>query len=173
MVTWDADTAKSFRRGAEPALNGARPIVDGAAAIGPLYVVEDDVMFRDSVAFMLRSAGIVVADPMTGRDFVAIAERLPPGCVLVDLRMPEVDGFAVLAALAPRSREFPAIVVTGHGDRASAETAGRLGAVAFLQKPFDECVLLAAIASATRHLRNTDRYTPTLGQRGRLSPRVT
>lgn len=130
--------------------------MQGGSGRAPVYVVDDDVMFRDSVVFLLRSAGIVVNDPMTGRDFVAVVESLPPGCVLVDLRMPEVDGFAVLAALAPRADQFPVIVVTGHGDSASADHAIRLGAVAFLQKPVDEGVLLAAIASATRQMHSTD-----------------
>ena len=100
-----------------------------------LYVVDDDVMFRNSIVFLLESAGFSVAADMTPRDFLGRLSQLDPGTVLVDLRMPDIDGFDLIKMLGDHITAFPVIVITGHGDIASAVRATHLGAADFLEKP--------------------------------------
>ncbi len=115
----------------------------------PIYIVDDDVMFRESVMFLLTTAGFNAIPPMSGREFVDRLPGLTPGCVLVDLRMPDIDGFGLIAALGDRLPAFPVIVVTGHGDMSSAVRATRLGALDFLEKPVDADELFATVASVS------------------------
>jgi two-component system response regulator FixJ len=110
-----------------------------------LYVVDDDVMFRDSIVFLLESSGFSVAANMTPRDFLSRLPQLDPGTVLVDLRMPDIDGFDLIRMLGDRIAAFPVIVITGHGDMASAVRATHLGAVDFLEKPVTIADLVESI----------------------------
>jgi two-component system response regulator FixJ len=82
---------------------------------------------------------------MAGADLLADLENLPPGCLLLDIRMPGLDGLALLGELAKRQIGWPAIIMTGHGDLPAAIKSIRLGAVDFLEKPFSDEALFAAL----------------------------
>lgn len=84
----------------------------------------------------------------SGSDFIEALGELDPGCVLLDVRMPRLDGFEVMAALARRDLDWPIIVMTGHGEVSIAVRAMKEGAVDFIEKPFDECVLLSSLSRA-------------------------
>jgi two-component system response regulator FixJ len=123
----------------------AQALASAAAKSSQLYIVDDDLMFRESIVFLLETAGFLVATDMTSRDFLANVPNLAPGTVLVDLRMPDIDGFDLIRLLGDRIAEFPVIVITGHGDIASAVRATHLGAVDFLEKPILIADLVASI----------------------------
>lgn len=113
---------------------------------GTVYIVDDDAAVRGSLTFFLMTAGFAArpyADPST---FLADAASLPPGCVLLDVRMPGISGFEVLERLAPRRAELPVVIMTGHGDVVTAVRAMKSGARDFLEKPFEEEMLLAILA---------------------------
>lgn len=92
----------------------------------------------------------------SGEDFLDALPDLSPGCVLLDLRMPEMDGFHVMAELARREVDWPVIVMTGHGEIPVAVRAMKLGAVDFIEKPFSEEALLACFASAASVLKSRE-----------------
>lgn len=110
-----------------------------------VYIIDDDASLRDSLAFFLKSAGFATRGYGSGRDFIADVATLRLGCILLDVRMPDIDGFDVLAALGERTATMPTIVMTGHGDIATAVQAMKLGAADFLEKPCDEAMMIAAL----------------------------
>lgn len=111
----------------------------------PIYIVDDESSVRRSVSFLLKVAGYVPRPFLSGDDFLAEAADLKPGIVLLDIRMPGMDGLEVLEALGPRGDHLSVIVMTGHGDISSAVKSLRLGAIDFLEKPFEDDVLFKAI----------------------------
>ena len=121
-----------------------------------VHVVDDEEPVRRSIAFMLRANGFVVRPYASGIEFLAVAESVVPGCILLDIRMPEMDGLAVQQALKKRGIALPVIVLTGHGDITLAVQAIKAGAINFLEKPFEKIVLLASIDEAFRHLANVE-----------------
>ena len=110
-----------------------------------VYVVDDDRDVRRSLSFMLAADQIRSYPFASGSDFLEALPDLDPGCVLLDLRMPETDGFAVLAGMAERFVDWPVIVMTGHGEVSVAVRAMKLGAIDFIEKPFTEETLQAAL----------------------------
>jgi two-component system, LuxR family, response regulator FixJ len=110
-----------------------------------VYLVDDDEAIRRSASFMLRSSGYAVTTFATGVDFLDAAGQLDAGCILLDVRMPEMDGLEVQQALRERAITYPVVVMTGHGDVTVAVQAMKAGAVDFIEKPFDKAVLLEAI----------------------------
>jgi two-component system response regulator FixJ len=110
-----------------------------------VYVLDDESEVRRSLGFFLKTAGFLPRPYLNGHDFLADADELEPGCALVDLRMPEMDGIGVIEQLGSRRRRLPVILMTGHGDIAVAVRAMRLGAIDFLEKPFEEAVLIEAL----------------------------
>lgn len=110
-----------------------------------VHIVDDEEAIRRSIGFMLRTSGYLVAPWPSGTSFLREAKLAEPGCVLLDVRMPEMDGIAVQRELAKRGVGWPVIVLTGHGDVATAVEAMRNGAVDFLEKPFEKAQLLAAL----------------------------
>ena len=126
-----------------------------------VHLVDDDEAIRRSASFMLRTSGYLVKTYASGVEFLAVAKDAPAGCVLLDVRMPEVDGLEVQTALKERGVLLPVVVMTGHGDINIAVEAMKLGAVDFIEKPFEKAVLLSALeagferleASAKRHAR--------------------
>lgn len=112
-----------------------------------VYVVDDDISVRRSVSFALATAGFAVRAFGTGRDFLDAADALAPGCVLLDLRMPDLGGFAVLRELGERRRRFPVVTITGYGDIETAVNAMKLGSRDFLEKPFSDAALLSVLDS--------------------------
>jgi two-component system response regulator FixJ len=128
------------------------------AALKPhsVYVIDDDRDVRRSLSFMLGAAEIRSHPFGSGADFLEALPDLEPGCILLDLRMPQMDGFAVMAALAERRIDWPVIVMTGHGEVPVAVRAMKLGAVDFIEKPFSEQALLSCFAQAFSLLRDRE-----------------
>ena len=121
-----------------------------------VYLVDDDDAIRRSAGFMLKTSGFIVQTFVSGVEF--LKERaLMPGCVLLDVRMPEMDGIGVQKALHARGLMLPVIVMTGHGDIDVAVQAMKHGAVDFIEKPFEKAVLLAAIDEGFARLENAGR----------------
>lgn len=103
---------------------------------------------RRSLSFMLGTAELSSRPFGSGTDFLEALDDLKPGCILLDIRMPEVDGFHVMGELGKRQIEWPVIVMTGHGEVSVAVRAMKLGAIDFIEKPFDEGVLLSSLDRA-------------------------
>ena len=114
-----------------------------------VYVVDDDRDVRRSLSFMLGASDIRSHPFGSGEDFLDAVPDLQPGCILLDLRMPQMDGFHVMSELARREIDWPVIVMTGHGEVPVAVRAMKLGAVDFIEKPFSEEALLACFATAS------------------------
>lgn len=109
-----------------------------------VYIVDDESSVRQALSYALLTAGYLVRPFASGGDFLDAVETLVPGCVLLDLKMPELSGLEVLDALGVHRRKFPCIAITGYGDLRTAVEAMKRGAADFLEKPFtDEALLLA------------------------------
>jgi two-component system response regulator FixJ len=122
-----------------------------------VHVVDDDEAIRQSVGFMLRKAGYTVETYVAGTSFLKAVSRDTPGCVLLDIRMPELDGLEVQARLSQQGIAIPVIMLTGHGDVALAVRAIKAGAIEFLEKPFERAALLEAIDAALDQAARTGR----------------
>lgn len=110
-----------------------------------IHIVDDEDAIRRSASFMLKTSGFAVTTHVSGVAFLKEAKSLEPGCVLLDVRMPEMDGLEVQAQMNERGIAMPVIVLTGHGDVSVAVRAMKAGAVDFLEKPFEKAALLDAI----------------------------
>ena len=119
-----------------------------------VYVVDDDRDVRCSISFMLSAAGIQSRPFGSGADLLASLPELQPGCILLDIRMPDMDGFQIMAELAAKSVDWPVIVMTGHGEVPIAVRAMKAGAVDFLEKPFEEEVLIGSLDRAFQLLKD-------------------
>lgn len=115
---------------------------------GVVHVIDDDEAVRASLRFLLESVGFAVEDHATAEAFLQSSAEGPVGCVLTDVRMPGLGGLGLQALLTARGRHLPVIVMTGHGDVPTAVQAMKDGALDFLEKPFDEEQLLAAVRRA-------------------------
>ncbi len=114
-----------------------------------VHVVDDDAAVRDSLALLLEAAGFAVQTHASAEALLAAAATgLAPGCVLTDVRMPGLDGLALQRRLGELDLQVAVVVMTGHGDIPLAVQAMKAGAVDFLQKPFSETELLAAVRQA-------------------------
>ena len=113
-----------------------------------VHIVDDEDAIRRSASFMLKTSGFDVLSYPSGVAFLKAIGPDAPGCVLLDVRMPEMDGLEVQQAMADRGIAMPVIVLTGHGDVTIAVRAMKGGAVDFIEKPFEKAVLLEAIAAA-------------------------
>jgi len=140
-----------------------------------VHVVDDDPAVRRSLERLLDAAGFHVVSYQSPTAFLNAAFGLSAGCVLLDIRMPGVDGLEVQARLNRLRVNLPVIVMTGHGDVPSAVRAMKAGAVDFLEKPFDDETLLNAIGGAfakASRLIGGDREAVRAAQRiATLSPR--
>jgi two-component system response regulator FixJ len=121
-----------------------------------VHLVDDDEAIRRSAGFMLKTSGFLVQTFASGVELLKERE-LAPGCILLDVRMPEMDGLEVQQALRARGVAFPVIVMTGHGDVDVAVQAMKYGAVDFIEKPFEKAVLLDAIHEGFARLENAGR----------------
>jgi len=113
-----------------------------------LHIVDDDEAVRRSLVFLCSSAGYAVRPHESATDFLALAPSVANGCLLADLRMPDMNGVELLQKLRDIGAELPTVVITGDGDVKMAVEAMKLGAVDFVEKPFIEAVLLEAIERA-------------------------
>jgi two-component system, LuxR family, response regulator FixJ len=122
-----------------------------------VYLVDDDDAIRRSAGFMLRTSGFTVKAYESGVEFLKEAKNLGPGCVLLDVRMPGMDGLQVQRELRERGIPYPVIVMTGHGDVGVAVQAMKAGAVDFIEKPFEKAMLLTAIEDGYSRIEKSHR----------------
>lgn len=120
-----------------------------------VHVIDDDDAVRDSTAFLLRAAKIDVRTYESATAFLDATAGGEPGCIVTDVRMSGISGIDLLRRLKERGSTVPVIVITGHGDIQLAVEAMKLGAVDFLEKPFDDEVLLASVKSALGQLEKS------------------
>jgi two-component system, LuxR family, response regulator FixJ len=116
---------------------------------GTIYIVDDDSAVRESIEALLSSSGFATAAFASPRAFLESFDPAGVACVLLDVRMPEMDGLAVLETLAPAERGIPVIMMTAHGDVPMAVRAMQAGAVDFVEKPSAKARLLDSIERAT------------------------
>jgi two-component system, LuxR family, response regulator FixJ len=114
---------------------------------GIVYVIDDDSGLRDSLEFLLGSAGFSVRLFDSAEAFLAAPPSLAEGCIVTDIRMQHVDGIALLSQLREAGHNIPVIIMTGHGDVPLAVKAMKLGAIDFLEKPFDGDSMVEAVRS--------------------------
>lgn len=113
-----------------------------------VHVVDDDAGVRDSLAFLLESAGHAVRTHVSAEALLAAVPDLAPGCVLTDVRMPGLDGIGLQRRLTELALPLAVVVMTGHADVPLAVQAMKAGAVDFLQKPFSDDRLLDVVRQA-------------------------
>jgi two-component system response regulator FixJ len=121
-----------------------------------IHVVDDDEAMRESLAFLFDTAGIRALTYESPIPFLAALPVATPTCLVTDIRMPDMTGVDLLKRLKELGQTLPVIVITGHGDVSLAVEAMKLGAVDFIEKPFDTEILLAAVQSALRHRATGD-----------------
>jgi len=123
-----------------------------------VHVIDDDLALRESLTFLLGTAQFAVMAYDSALAFLKALPQAQPGCIITDVRMPGLSGLDLLRQLGGLETSFPAIVITGHADVPLAVEAMKLGAVDFLEKPFEDQALIAAVRSAlSHHRRNSER----------------
>jgi two-component system response regulator FixJ len=115
-----------------------------------VYVIDDDEAMRDSLNFLLDCAGLEVTLFETAQQFLDALPGLDFGCVVSDVRMPGIDGIELLRRMKASQSKFPILIMTGHGDVPLAVEAMKLGAIDFMEKPFDDDRLTGMIEAAIR-----------------------
>lgn len=141
-----------------------------------VYIVDDDASIRRSTVFLVKSAGYQPRAFTSASDFLREAPMLLPGVLLLDVRMPEMDGFALLDDLpASLGALFPIVMITGHGDLATAVQAIRHGVRDFLEKPYEDDDLLGIVArlwdDLDGHLSHIEQRSAALRLTGKLTER--
>ena len=126
-------------------MTGDRPLV--------VHLVDDDAAIRRSAGFMLKTSGYQVRTYESGVELLKDHGALTDGCILLDIRMPGIDGLEVQQALKEKGVTLPVIIMTGHGDVSLAVRAMKAGAIDFIEKPFAKATLLGAIEQGLNHLR--------------------
>jgi two-component system response regulator FixJ len=113
-----------------------------------VHIVDDEEAVRNSLAFLLGTSGFAVRVHQSATEFLEVAPGITNGCLITDLRMPDMDGVELLRRLRAADAMLPAIVVTGHGDVQMAVEAMKNGAIDFIEKPFSDEVLIESITRA-------------------------
>ena len=113
-----------------------------------VHVIDDDEASRQSLAFLLQAAEFEVRTHASAAVFLDLAPKLEWSCVITDVRMPGMSGIELLRRLKELDIKIPVIIITGHGDVPLAVEAMKIGALDFLEKPFDDDVLLASVRTA-------------------------
>ena len=113
-----------------------------------VHIVDDEEAVRKSLAFLLATAGFTVRMHETATSFLAVAPEIGKACLVTDLRMPDISGVELLKKLNEIGATVPAVVITGDGDVPLAVAAMRAGASDFIEKPFEDEVLIGAIKRA-------------------------
>jgi two-component system, LuxR family, response regulator FixJ len=134
-----------------------------------VHVIDDDQAMRESLAFLLSTVGLEVQTYESAVAFLKVAREVHAGCVITDVRMPELSGVDLLRQLRELKLAIPVIVITGHGDVPLAVEAMKIGALDFLEKPFDDEVLLSSVRSALSQL---DQDQKRRAERGEIEARL-
>ncbi|HJS44942.1 MAG TPA: response regulator FixJ [Rhizomicrobium sp.] len=124
---------------------------------GLVHLIDDDEDVRRALAFLLGTAGLAVKVYESASAFLEKCEDFQSGCVVSDVRMPGIDGVELLRQLQQKRARMPVVIMTGHADVPLAVAAMKGGAVDFIEKPFADNVLLAAIQAAFERDRNAGR----------------
>ena len=122
---------------------------------GKVYVIDDDDAMRDSLDFLLGAADFHVTLFDSAHNFLDALSGVDFGCVVSDVRMPGIDGIELLKRLKANRSVLPVVIMTGHGDVPLAVEAMKLGAVDFLEKPFEDDRLIGMIEAAIRQAEPT------------------
>jgi two-component system response regulator FixJ len=115
---------------------------------GKVHIVDDDEPVRESLAYLCLTGGLEAATYASPLALLEAAPALREGCIVTDVRMPEMDGLSLIAKLHERGVQLPMVVITGHGDVPMAVAAMKAGAVDFLEKPFDDEIFLTTVRDA-------------------------
>ncbi|HXZ67626.1 MAG TPA: response regulator FixJ [Alphaproteobacteria bacterium] len=118
------------------------------AAAPTVHIVDDDLAMRDSLAFLLGAEGLVTTVYESAAALLANVQTLGSGCIVTDVRMPGMTGIELMRRLKEMGIAIPVIVITGHGDVPLAVEAMRGGALDFIEKPFDDALILRAVRNA-------------------------
>ena len=140
-----------------------------------VHIVDDDRLARESLKWLAESAHLSVCEFERGEVFLELFDRSSPGCVVLDVRMPDINGMELYARLREIGAGIPVIIVTGHADVAMAVRAMKAGAYDFIEKPYNDALMLERIQSAIafdRNKRENQVKVDTIKQRiNRLTPR--
>lgn len=137
-----------------------------------VYVVDDEDPIRRALRLMLSVRGYAVTLFNSGQTFLDVCESLVPGSLLLDVRMPEMDGIEVQRRLNEKRPDLPVIVMTGHGDLNVALAALQNGAVSFVEKPFSKSHLGEALRKAFLKLEDPDGFAEMNGLTAALVARL-
>jgi two-component system, LuxR family, response regulator FixJ len=142
---------------------------------GKVYVIDDDPAMRDSLNFLLGSAGFAVTLFESAISFLDALPALDFGCVVSDIRMPGIDGIELLKQLKESGKTLPVVIMTGHGEIPLAVEAMKLGAIDFLEKPFQDDHLIGMILAGFRQeedsTKNDDVTVDLVSRITSLTPR--
>tara|TARA_R110002124_G_scaffold114535_54_gene269777 strand:- start:1645 stop:2286 length:642 start_codon:yes stop_codon:yes gene_type:complete len=119
-----------------------------------VHIVDDEEAVRKSLSFLLSNSGFAVRTHRSATEFLEHAAGIRNGCLVTDLRMPDINGVELLKRLREANAELPAIVITGHGDVQMAVEAMKNGALDFIEKPFADDVLIASIRHAVHAVQS-------------------
>jgi two-component system, LuxR family, response regulator FixJ len=134
-----------------------------------VHVIDDDDALRDSLTFLLRTARLDVQSYPSAAAFLEALPQANLSCVITDVRMPGMSGIDLLRRLRERKISVPVIVITGHGDIPLAVEAMKMGATDFLEKPFDDEVLIASVKAALRQKEGEEKRH---GERAEIESRL-
>ncbi|MFH1397076.1 MAG: response regulator [Candidatus Omnitrophota bacterium] len=147
-------------------MNNRRPII---------YIVDDDVSVCRALSLLLKSHGFEVETFMRAADFLAFKHLKFPSCLVLDIQLPDINGFALQDAMAARKLTIPIVFITGHGDIPMSVKGMKAGAIDFLPKPFTKKKLLSAITQAILKSKAQDKEQAVISKIKRriktLSPR--
>jgi two-component system, LuxR family, response regulator FixJ len=135
-----------------------------------IYVVDDEEAIRDSVAFLLEARELCVQSFASAGEFLAAVPSLASGCVLTDMRMPEMDGLELLRDIRRRNLPWPVVVMTAHGEVSLAVQALKAGATDFIEKPFPGEALIEAVLFALQIIDQTRKQDADIAEiNGRIA----
>ena len=142
---------------------------ENAVAQPVVHIIDDDEGLRESLAFLLRSAAFEVKSFESANAFLDVLPHAAPGCIITDVRMPDISGIELLRRLKELKIGVPVIVITGHGDIALAVEAMKIGAADFFEKPFDDDLLVASVRAV---LRQREGQTKRGAKRAEIEHRI-
>ena len=123
-----------------------------------VHLIDDDEAIRTALGFLLEMNDLPARTYASALDFLKVAETLKGGCIVTDVRMPEMSGLDLIRRLKERGVTLPVVVITGHGDVPLAVEAMRAGVIDFIEKPFDDEVLLRSIRMALDSKAESDAH---------------
>lgn len=123
-----------------------------------VHVIDDEESIRRSIGFLLKTAGLSVEVWPSGAEFLKAYRHVAPGCILLDVRMPDINGLDVQEELAASGCTMPVIILTGHADVPIAIRAMKAGAVDFIEKPFEKTTLMAALELGFARMEQAEHH---------------